>query len=317
MRRSAPSLGILLLLVGCAHTSASSAAIEPQVRIVRERHETRVDLMQDCLVFPTPRERYLGAIGVALTPLLIDGALSAVQNFLNAREAALAGAHSAHTSGRFYDSDGELGFGCIVVVRGTFGQRHEEIGDQDQRGSVTGKHLTDLGLADFPDFYFEARASLEPSGDEESAAIMRVTPQVLQLARTAAARSGAGAKTTNLLFLFSRAALDPTEDPDKDAAFAVLPFQFEQVPIGAEISKDSQGKSLLEHHSVTTGIPASAIEGSQFVIPFNIAVYVEETEQAGAFQKLILDVFARKKNDFETKITEIVTGALQPKKDEP
>jgi len=316
MRRSALAWVALPLLVGCAHTSPSSIAVEPSIRIVQERHETRVDLREDCLVFPTPRERFLGAIGITLTPLLVDGALTAVQNFLGAREAALTGTHSAHTSGRFYDADGKLAFGCIVVTRGTFGQRHAEIGAQTQRGSLTGEHLTHLGLADFPDFYFEAGTILEPTGDKDSATVMKVTPHVLQLARTAAGRSGAEVKTTNLLFLFSRAALDPKEDPDKDAAFAVLPFQFEQVPIGAEISKDAQGRSLVEHHSVTTGIPVNTIDGKPLVIPFNLAVYVEETEQAGAFQKLILEVFTRKKSDFETKITEIITGALQPKQSE-
>ena len=317
MGRWVLALVIPLPLVGCAPKAVAQEPVESQLRIVHERHETRVHLAPDCLVFPKPGERSILAAGAALAPLVVDGALSALQNFLSAREAALTGTHSARASGRFYDARGRLDFGCVIVSRGTFGQRRGEISDETQRGSLNGKHLTSLGLADFPDFYFEASASLEPTGDDESATVLRVTPQILQLARTAAGRSSTGTKTTNLLLLFSRAALDPKEDPDEAIAFAVLPFQFEQVPIGAEISKDADGRSLMEHHSVTTGIPASSIGDRRLVVPFNIAAYVEETEEVGAFQKLILEVFARQRNDLGTKITEMISGALQPKPSDP
>ena len=92
---------------------------------------------------------------------------------------------------------------------------------------------------------------------------MKVTPQVVHLARTAAKRRRPGAKTANVLLLLSKAALDPKEDPDQGKAFAVLPFQFEKVKIGTEVSQYAEGRSLVEHDAVTTGLPASTIDGKR------------------------------------------------------
>ena len=220
-------------MVGCNESSneAQLSPVPAQVSKVSERYGTRVYLTDDCPVVARTAPRGLGAIGLALAPVLVDGAMSAVERYLREREAALTGTHAAHALGRLYNRQGDLGFGCIVIVRGTFGAQRKGVDDNAAQGSLLGKHLVGLGLATFPDFYFEAWASLEPSGDDQTHAVMKLTPQVLQLARTGAKRwRRPDVKTVNILLLLSRVALDPS------AASAVSTLQHRRLCRGNRTS---------------------------------------------------------------------------------
>jgi len=330
-----------ILLAGCALLCACDMTFEnttprvAKIEKVERRLETKVLLTDDCVAFPQKRAvatpetlapLLLAGLG-ALVPLVSDFVVGGIEKYLQARKDALTAHHVGITGGQLYGNDGRLNAGCLIVARGEFG-RHNETSDP-MRGSLDlGKiRSAPLELADYPDFYFEAKWSLDAGGDGTSATIT-IDPLLVHFSRTKAGRTASGSKTINLLLLMATTPINVKQQPadkdkDKEKAIAVIPIQFEKVKIGTEI-----GPQLLKGRQIKVPVPpfgdaakrqaaantralVAANDGNlKGVQPFNLAAYVEEAETPTAFDELLLSTFTKNKDNVATALKAILKDLL-------
>ena len=308
-------VGKFAVMTAVAATSAcgpieNNAPRVAAIKFEDTRFETRLILLPRCPTDPdsSTTEAFAPLIGLALAaviPVVADLATNALGNYLKAREDALTGSHQALTSGQLYADKGTPAFSCIVVARGNFGAKLASTVGGEAHGSLDARALTRAGLADFPDFYFEARVQLPTKGVSDTN-VMTLVPNRLHLAKTAAGRTTHDAKTINMIFIMAQGAIDP-KSPDKSKATAVVPMQFEKVKIGTEIPP-----SLLAGRTVNVPVagPVLAKSTTFNAAPFNMLVTVEETEKAGAFEDLMVTTYASHQKDISTQIVAILKEAL-------
>lgn len=303
-----------LLAAGClsacdniiVNTAPRVANIKPE----QTRFETRALVLSRCPTIEEesspPAPAFAPVVGLAIAaavPIAADLVAGAVGSYLKARQDALAGNHYGTTSGEFYSNQGLPAVGCLVVARGDFGPLSSTVGTQ-QRGALKAASLSDAGLANFPDFYFEMKVSFERYSGET--ATMKLTPNLLQFAKTAAGRTANDAKNINLVLMMAQGPIDP-KSPDKSKAFAIVPMQFEKVKIGTEIPP-----SLMMGRSTNVPVAGTAIAKSTAKNrgSFNLLVLVEETEKPSGFEELVVATYTGHQKDISAQIVAILKEAL-------
>jgi hypothetical protein len=305
---------------------------------VNEAEATRVLLMPDCPVVHNPaakpkendgtnRAGIAGSLLVAVAPQISKFIVGQIVDFFSSTDKELTAKYHASGAGQLFTDKGELLSHCLVVVRGVFGGPGPDPAREDERhGSLTGDHLNQLGLAEFPTFYFEAWLR-EVKGGADSK-LIAMTPQLLHFVRTHAEEAGEGVKDISILIAVSHSAHTPIDEEGKGGgdSFICVPLQFKDRKEGAEYrAKDTvldEKPDEPDKNPLALGnfnpladqerlLNVSTSKGAHF----NLFAYVTESEQAGPFEALIENMANASQSTLDKALVDLIKKMDRDKED--
>lgn len=199
----------------------------------------------------------------ALAPVIADFSVKVLQDYLARVQSEQTASYRASGTGVLRGDASAANGPCLIVVRGRFGAAPSD-DLVPESGILERRHLTMLGLSDYPTLYMEAsiRADTATNAAARTVADARMVsrrsglrdtpsqpvaepahlhllfrPEALQFARTAAPRPGDGRKAVGMLVLLRTAPLatSATEAQGRDGAVLVLPLDFGRVQEGTAV----------------------------------------------------------------------------------
>jgi hypothetical protein len=295
------------------------------VTITNERAAARVMLLPNCIAVPNPAVREpekafpVAALLVAAAPIIADFVYGAVKGYLERSKQDLTANYTASGSGTMYGRDELLANHCLVIARGRFGPP-SGIGNDDTQGALKGSHLAPLGLADFPDLYFEAWLTQDTRRDGSrsvplSSGRVTVAPQLIQFADTAAKNEGSGTKFIGILLAITETAADPKEGKEKvkSAALATLPFEFGEMKEGTAVKalagqENSPLNPLADQHR------AIVLQRDDQTAPtdtLNLYAFITETEDPNPWHELVLATITGQEETIEGIIKKVIEDTFK------
>lgn len=247
-----------------------------------------------------PNETALAAIAASFAADFIIGA---VEKWLAKRKAELSGEFVAATSTpRLFSPPVEgaapqLSFGCVVIASGEFGELRPKA---SARGDLTVGKLSSLGLADQPNFYFEAVATaVGPT--------VTLQPTYIDYRALAAAkRSSKGVKKVVAIVGFSGKSLAKDAKVNDENSFAVYRFNFGELEVG----KIYKGEKIFTGTSAVQEMPAPIVNGAFAPRPANVFAFVGETEEPSLALELMTSSFNSNKDSINKAIEDAIKKAL-------
>jgi len=314
-------LPLLFVMNGCntgnGNVVFNNNPNENPVKIENTRPGGRVMLLPDCPCVKVPEEEGLPEARIppvlvpviaSLIPVAADFTVATVTNYLKKVEKDKSENYVATGAGLLFKND-KLQPRCLIITRGKFGPIETPENLPFNVGSLDIADLKMLGLANYPDFYFEAWLLDESKGG--SSAILSIKPQVLHFARQAAKNPGSGSKHIAILLTF---VCNPPAEPEQEAivkaAATTIPLKFEKVVIGNEYkAKDGHENKntnpLWDQNKVFT-IPADKKQGG-----YNIYAFIAETEDASELLTLFISALEGKKDDLSTALQKAIKQAIK------
>ena len=157
-----------------------------------------------------------------------------------------------------------------------------------------------MGLADYPNFYLEARATAQ--GDT-----VTLQPIYLDYRKLAAAqRSSKGAKKVVAVIGFSSKSLAKDAKINEESAFAVYRFNFGELEVG----KLYRSKDLFTGLSAVQKMPSPIVDGKFESRAANVLALVAETEDPSLALELLTSAFSSNKDALNKAIEDAVKNAL-------
>jgi len=346
------ALLVAIATAGCTPWYDTFPPAPPQtITRTTQRDAARVLLLDRC---PVVGKKSAGqtfafaGIAVAGAEAIANVAITAVADYIQQAQNDLTATYTATGADILFDSSGALAKNCLVVVRGSFGAAVPN-NVPDQSGILNKKMLPELGLADYPKFYFEAWIASDTQGSPQR---ILLTPTALQFADTAAKNPGDGVKTIDILLTFASepqtpngAATNPVPPPKPNqpgqanspqskpgtekanpppqkpanatqtatANVAAVPFEFSKIARGTAIATTTDDadtpKNPLFDQRRATTIAAGGSGGS---VRGNLNLYamVTETDNSSAFMKIILSTLPQNQKSIEDAINNAIANAL-------
>jgi hypothetical protein len=337
-------LGVALVLAGCVdggRTAPPVTKIEPQ----KQREAAVVRLLEKCPLSDQAPDAapallpLIAAGAVALAPVVIDFAVSALRDYLDRVQKEHTANYMATGAGDIGKKDGF----CLVVARGLVGEAAD--GSLADQGSLKPHHMQTVGLAAPPAFYMEARLEIakrkapeasvaapaagqgqatppkpgeQPKAPEQPkpaeakvVADLVLTPQYLQFARTAAERGQHDEKTVAMVLVL-RASPAPENATSATAATdadAVFPLNFGKIKPGVEIMPTTftAGAPKVDHPlgDLMRTAPLKQLPGS-----LNVYAFVTESAEPEKVLALMTKALENKGSDLEKALTTAIQNAI-------
>jgi hypothetical protein len=277
---------------------------------------SRVRFEDNCLVAPQPTTEpppktepfAVPALLLAFVPILADLVISGVKTYIERAKNNLTANYVVTGSSELFDKDGNLTKRCLTIVRGVFGSPMAN--PASSVGSLTADHLERLGLVTYPELYFEAWLSPVPG---EPKGRIRVQPQVLHFAKTAAKRSDTGEKFIGMMLAFIDAAPDPgaKKETVEEKALATIPFEFTKVRVGSEYRAVKEDTNEIRNPLADQTKVITIQRGDKIATgAINLYAFVTETEDASPFYQLLIDSITGHKDTLSKAIEDAVTNAI-------
>lgn len=256
------------------------------------------------------------AAAAALVPVGVDFLVSAVTDYLKRLE-------TERTASWIATGAGELkpGYGCIVIARGHIGS--ESVENLQQQGFLSPSDMRAAGLVAPPAFYMEIRIEVAPSaaaGSAPAASQVRLRPQVVQFARTAARRGTDEAKEIGVVLALRASPLPsrPTEATASQGADAVFAFNLGAMRPGQQIAPTPFPVPRLGAQAPVREINqhpfADLAQGG--TLPraggqLNLAAFVTESGEPGRVLALINDTMERQSAGVRDGLTKALQDAVK------
>ena len=315
MRAAIAVAALTAALAGCTTIQRWTPRLwEPtNIEQVHEAEATRVMLQDDCPVVSNPSRRAtepraLGSVIAAVAPAISDFAFDQLRDWLTSSADELSTSYRATGAGEPFGEDGKLKSHCVVVVRGVFGGRRRAAIGNDRRGSLTEKNLNDLGLADFPTFYFEAW--LEPiESPSTTQRFVMLRPQVLHFVRSHAEEAGAGIKTIDVILSMSHSTHSPKVGIESNAIVCV-PLEFLDRKEGSEYRAATDGLAGSEFNPLAdqNRILTFSMENGSAPRHINLYANVIETEGRSVLDDLMTKMLQKGEQPLEKALTDFIKG---------
>ncbi|GAB4394467.1 MAG: hypothetical protein Tsb0032_19890 [Kiloniellaceae bacterium] len=259
-----------------------------------------------------PEKSAAVAAGVAI-PLIgiaVDLAANVVTKALSEAEEGLNGYFLALGSMANDAKDGNVDteeIRCVIVARGLTGRSPADDPDiPESAGQLEKADLEDLGLADYPSFYLEMKASWTQGTREVPAAsggttseirpILTLTPVYLHYAQSAARREGSGKKAVTVALAIA-SAQPADKDKLEEGASAVFRFNFGRLEVGHQYDEATL-KTLNSSQVIAKGAGPS------------IAALVTESEQPSVALKALSEAFSSNKGDLTKALKDAISDAV-------
>lgn len=239
------------------------------------------------------------ALAALAIPYLIDvGAKVAAQEVQRAQD-NLTASYVAYPTPRE-----TANVGCIVVIRGRFGETTEAIPTQGRLDNAT---LRSLGAVAQPSLYAEISVTRSSDGKH-----LQLWPKFVQFNDTAARNPGDGTKSVGLFLAFAGTPLTaPAGSQPQDVAKVadlVVPFSFGRLPRGSWIhseGNDPQRQHLLLEQVKTLRVTDD--NGRQLLSSLSAYAFVTESSDPAFFDRLLLA--AAQDNGFADALKKIYGAA--------
>jgi hypothetical protein len=256
------------------------------------------------------------AAAAALVPVGVDFLVSAVSDYLKRLE-------TERTANWLATGAAELqqGYGCIVIARGHIGSRAVE--NLQQQGFLSPSDMRIAGLVAPPAFYMEIRVevSTAPAAARSSPVTqIRLRPQVVQFARTAARRGTDEAKEIGVVLALRASPLPsrPTEATAGQGADAVFAFNVGALRPGQEIAPrpfpvprvgERATQQEMAQHPFADLVQGGTLQhaGDQL----NLAAFVTETGEPGRVLTLINETMERQSAGVRDGLTKALQDAVR------
>ncbi|MEA3035110.1 MAG: hypothetical protein QOH04_869 [Sphingomonadales bacterium] len=274
------------LLAGCAPQTLRYAAAGKQPEPASQREATGITLTSGTCGSRDERGFIPAAILIPLAGMAVDFAMKLVGDELKRLKEGRSAVWFASTGTDAFPKD-EKGTFCLTLYRGVI-EKDEERGQK---------------LLDWPVFFMQADvAQGSMTGD---AAVIKVTPILLQYADTSAPVRGTGKKDVSVVLAFSPETLQPAPGqatvPETKAAPAVVRLDFGRLQVGR-----TYGPALL------TGVNGAA-KMSKGTNP-TITAVVSESENPSAALEALSSAFEKDKDSLGEALKKLILEALGEKK---
>jgi hypothetical protein len=314
-------LPMLFVMSGCktgnGNVIFNNNPNENPVKIENTRPGARVLLLTDCPCVKVP-EKYrhpdariapvLAPVIASLIPVAADFTVATLTSYLKKVDKDKSANYVATGAGILFKND-KLQPRCLIITRGKFGPIEAPENLPYNVGSLDIADLKMLGLANYPDFYFEAW--LLGESKDGSGLILSIKPQVLHFARQAAKNRGSGSKHIAILLTFvGNPPAEPEQEAIVKAAASTIPLKFEKVVIGNEYkAKDgheNENRNPLWDQNKVFKLPTDKKQGG-----YNIYAFIAETEDASELLTLFISALEGKKDDISTALQKAIKQAIK------
>jgi len=258
-----------------------------------------------CPANPSTTDQAIPALIAGLIPVLSSFLINTTDKLIAAYRQGLTGSFSAGaTAPGIYDDNGQLNFTCLVIARGAFGKTTKLGAGGDEY--VDNVLVSQLGMAAYPYFYFEAEASLRGTS-------LILTPRYIRYEKTSARRAGKGKKKVAIALALSEEVLDRNAAlPANDKLIALYRFDLGELEIGKSYAHTKEAP-LLAGTATQQVVPAFGADKMR--VPFNAVAVVTETEDSSLIFEALSQTFTSKKSDIEELITDAIKDAIAEEKD--
>lgn len=230
--RSVAASAFGLLLAGCVHMAGAQPVADTPSKSTTE---TRVFATNTCPVTRKSAESFGATVIGALLPPLIDTGIDLIGGALKKAGEDDVTTLTARTSGHFYSSEASkqvlaagLELGCIVVIRGTFGEGASTDAFSSAYWKANGRLLaSDFGVVGDPSFYYEGNVDF--SNDLTA---FRLVSRVLKYDRTLKDGKRNGQRTIVITFKFQKPA-----NGTEAKSFATSMLTFGELRVGTQLDQ--------------------------------------------------------------------------------
>jgi len=193
---------------------------------------------------------------------------------------------------------GELQTGsCIIIGNGQLGPVQPTFVDDGSR--FNSNNLQNLGLADVPSFYLEARAQWD-----ETETHLTLQPVFLSYAASSARTRGSGTKHVTLVITVDETATDASADAQDSGFAAVYRINLGELEIGSHYDA-----AQLRYTGASQAITSTDLSNS------NVSVLVTESEEASLALGALSAAYQSNRGDLQSAFESMITSALDERED--